>query len=100
MQAPKGVVGGGLGEERVAEDMEGVEGGEGEWGVDSDMILTDSEDGGTPWDKFAWVISVGMVPNQQEHGAKWGGSKKGGGGGGVVAITQAGFYRGLEVALH
>ena len=54
---------------------------------------------------------MGMVRNQREYGAKWGGSKKqasgqqidskgGGEGGAGVAITQPGFYRGLEVALH
>ena len=71
---------GGLGEEWVAEDMEGVEGGEG-GGVDSDIVLADPEDGGTPYDKFAWGIRVGMVGKQREYGAKWGGSKKRGGGG-------------------
>ena len=86
----------------------GWKGGRGEGGgaVDSDIVLTDPQDGGTPWDKFAWGIWVGMVRNQWEYGAKWGGSKKGvsgqqteskgrgEGGGGVVAITQPGFYRG------
>ena len=37
---------GGLGEEWVAEDMEGVQGGEGGGVVDSDIVLTDPEDGG------------------------------------------------------
>ena len=71
---------GGLREERVAEDVEGVEGGEGGGVVDSDIVLTDPEEGGTPWDKFAWGIWVGMVRNQREYGTKWGGSKKGGSG--------------------
>ena len=31
--------------------------------MDSDVVLTDPEDGGTPWDKFAWGIWVGMVRN-------------------------------------
>ena len=56
---------------------------------------------------------MGMVRNQREYGAMWGGSKRGGGegrgrrprggvrgGGGVAAIMQPGFYRGVEVALH
>ena len=80
--------------------------------MDADITLSDLEDGGTPWDKFAWGIWVGMVRNQREYGAKWGGSKRGGGGqgassqgggeggGGVAAITQPGFYRGVEAALH
>ena len=68
---------GGLGEESVAEDMEVVEGGDGGGAVDSDIDPTDPEDGRTPWDKFAWGISVGMVRNQRKYGAKWGGSKKG-----------------------
>ena len=69
---------GGLGEEWADEGMEGA-------GVDADITLSDPEDGGTPWDKFAWGIWVGMVRNQREYGAKWGGSKKGGGwAGGVV----------------
>ena len=42
-----------LGEEWVAEDMEGVERGEGGGAVDSDIVLTDPEDEGTAWDKFA-----------------------------------------------
>ena len=79
MQAPAGVPGG-LGEDWVAEDMEGVEGGKGGEGVDSEIVLADPEDGGTPRDKFAWGIWVGMVRNQREYGAKWGVSKKGGGG--------------------
>ena len=48
----KGLLGG-LGEEWVAEDMEGVEGGAGTDALDFDIVLTDPEDGGTPWDKFA-----------------------------------------------
>ena len=103
---------GGLGEEWVAEDMEGVEGVAGTDTLDSDIVLLDPEDGGSPWDKFAWGVWVGTVRNRREYGAKWGGSKKtasgqqseakGGGerGGGVAAITQSGFYRGVEVALH
>ena len=67
---------GGLGEEWVAEDMEGVEGGAGNDTLHSDIVNTDPEDKGTPWDKFAWGVWVGMVQNQREYGAKWGGSKK------------------------
>ena len=55
---------------------------------------------------------MGLVRNQCEYGAKWGGSKKttsrqpsvakggGEGGGGVAAISHPGFYRGVEVASH
>ena len=68
---------GGLGEEWVAEDMEGVKGGDGGGAVDSNIVQTGPEDGGTPWDKFAWGIWVGMVPNKREYGTKWAGSKKG-----------------------
>ena len=45
-----------LGEEWADEGMEGVEGGEGGAGADADITLLDPEDGGTPWDKFAWGI--------------------------------------------
>ena len=48
----------------MAEDMEGVEGGAGTDTLDSDIVLTDPEDGGTPWDKFVWGVWVGMVRNQ------------------------------------
>ena len=41
--------------------MEGVEGGEGDGGVDSDIVLADPEDGGARCDKFAWRIWVGTV---------------------------------------
>ena len=44
---------GGVGEEWVAEDMEGVEAGDGGVALDSDVVLTDPEDRGTPWDIFA-----------------------------------------------
>ena len=74
---------GGLGEEWADEGMEGVEGGEGGAGGDADITLSDPEEGGTPWDKFARGIWVGMVRHQREYGAKWGGSKKGGGGQGA-----------------
>ena len=80
--------------------------------LDFDIVITDPEDRGTPFDKFAWGVCVGIVRNQRENGAKWGGSKiaalgqpseakgAGEGGGGVAAITQLGFYRGVEVALY
>ena len=44
--------------------------------LDSDIVITDPEDGGTPWDKYAWGFWVGMVRNPCEYGAKRGGSKK------------------------
>ena len=105
MQAPAGVAGGGLGEEWVAEDIGGSEGGEGV-GVDSDIVLADLEDGGTPWDEFAWGICVGMARNQREYAAKWGSSKRGGGraadgvpgwgrwGGGLLPSCSRGFIGG------
>ena len=86
--------------------MEGVE--EGGEGGDGGMVITDPEDGGTPWDWFAWGIWVEMVKNQREYGAKWGNSKRkgeaaagrsggassSGGGGSVAPITQPGFIGG------
>ena len=50
-------------------------GGAGNDTPDSDIVIKDPEDGGTPWDNFAWGVWVGMVWNQREYGAKWGGSK-------------------------
>ena len=95
-----------LGEGWVAQYMEGVEGS-----VRNDT-LDSPEDGGTPWDRFVRGVRVGMVRNQREYRAKWGGSNKAassqlseaqsGGArvGGVAAITQPGFYRGVVFALH
>ena len=59
----------GLGEEWLAEDMEGVEGGAGTNILDSDIVLTDPEDGGTPWDKFA---GGGMGGDGPESARVWG----------------------------
>ena len=52
---------GGLGEEWVAEDMEGIEGGG--WGRGGGIRHCPDRSGrrGSPWDKFAWGIWVGMV---------------------------------------
>ena len=95
----------------MAEDMEGVEGGAGSDTMDPDIVITGPEDGGTPWDWFAWRVLVGMVWKKRDYGAKWGGSKKdasgqpseargwGRGGGGVAAVTQPRFYRGVEAVL-
>ena len=89
---------GGLGEEWADEGLEGVEGGEGGAGADADITLSDLEDGGTPRDRFAWGISVGMVRNQREYGTKWGGSKRGGlgrgRGGGWGCYYAAGVFSG------
>ena len=80
--------------------------------MDFDNVITDLEDRGTPWDNFAWGISVGMVRIQRDYRAKWGGFKKaasgqpseahgmGAEGRGVAAITQPRFCTGVEVALH
>ena len=89
--------------------MEGLEGGAGDDALDSDIIITNPEDGGGgAWDKFAWGVWVGMIRNHRKYRAKWGGSKKaasgqvseahgvGEGGEGVVAITQPRFYGGLH----
>ena len=55
------------------EEEGGMEGGEeGGEGGDGEMVITDPEDGGTPWDRFAWGIWLGMVKNQREYGAKRG----------------------------
>ena len=99
---------GGLGE-WVVENMKGVEGGAGTNTLDSDTVLTDREDGGTPWDPFAWRVWVGMVRNQCEYGAKWGSSKKtasgqqpetkgvgDGGGGGGQPLHSLGFKAGWK----
>ena len=79
-------------------------------GGDGEMVITDPEDGGTPWDRFARGIWVGMVKNQREYGAKWGNSKRkgetgasgsggassagGGGGGFCCPHYAAGFLSG------
>ena len=88
---------GGLGEELADEGMERLEGGEGGAGVDAGITLSDPEDGGTPWDKFAWGIWLGMVRHQLEYGAKWGGSKRGWGGQG--ATSQGGGEGGVGLLL-
>ena len=61
---------GGLGEEWVAEDMEGVEGGEGGWGVDSDIVLQMKRMGGQlgtslrGGSRWAWFeTNRSMAPN-------------------------------------
>ena len=56
--------------------------------MDSDIVITDPEDGGTLWDKFAWGVWVGMVRNQREYGAKWGGSKQAASGHSVADCTS------------
>ena len=91
-----------MGEEWIAEDMEEVEGGARGDAVDSDIVITDLEDGSTAWDKSAWGIWVGLVRIRREYGAILGSSKKafsgqapeargvGEWGKGVLAITQSG----------
>ena len=59
----------------MAKHIEGVEGA-GEDALDSDIIIIDLEDRGTPWDKFAWGIWLGMVRMECEYGARWGGSTR------------------------
>ena len=52
-----------LGEEWVAEDMEGGEGSAGDNALDCNIVIMDPEDWGTPWDQVAWRFWVGMVRN-------------------------------------
>ena len=83
---------GGLGEEWVAEDMEGGRGrGVGTlfWRIRRiGGHLGTNLPGGSGW---AWFETKGKPKGtQREYGAKWGGSKKGGGGGGQQAESQGG----------
>ena len=80
--------------------MEGVE--EGGEGGDGGTVITDPEDGGTPWERFAWGIWVGMVKNQREYGAKWGNSKRkgevGAAGSGGASSSGGGVFCGPHYA--
>ena len=87
--------------------MEGVEGGQGGRVVDS-VIVFDGSRGRGHTMGYVCLEDLGGH-SQRQYGTKWGGSQKGGGGSrknpnagarGVVAITQPGFCRGVEVSLH
>ena len=108
---PRWMFGGVLGEEWVAEDPEGVEGGDGGGVVDSAIVSTDPEDGGggglgiSSCQGSGLVLSttnVSMelnraVPSRGQLGSRHNRTAEVGGG---VAITPPRFYKVVEPALH